>query len=149
MHDFQGEFLLPYSVEKVFEFHSQPVNLQRMFPEDAQAKMVDAPEELATGSEFELHLKVSGLGQQLRFRVTEFAPPNRIVDEQIKGPFKKWIESHHFKPTDGGTLLVYEVNFVPPGGMLGMMVTPARVLAHLEESMPFREQRTRELLADF
>lgn len=147
MPEYKAEFLLPHTPQAVFEFHSSTSNLLRMIPEDNRPELVDGPQRLATGAEFELKVTTFGVAQQLRFKVTRFEEPHVIVDEQLKGPFRAWVQTHRFEASpEGGTRLLYRVEFEPPGGLLGFVVTSARVIEHLAQTLPYREQRTRELL---
>jgi ligand-binding SRPBCC domain-containing protein len=147
MPEFKADFLLPQSPQAVFEFHANTANLLRMIPEHNRPELVAGPATLTSGSEFELKVTTFGVIQQLRFKVTRFESPRLIVDEQLKGPFRSWVQTHEFEPAaNGGTRLVYRVEFEPPGGMLGFVVTAPRVIAQLEQTLPIREQRTRELL---
>jgi ligand-binding SRPBCC domain-containing protein len=41
------------------------------------------------------------------------------VDEQIKGPYTKWIHTHKFIPCRNGTLMFDEVIYKVPFGFLG------------------------------
>jgi len=147
MPDFQAEFLLPQTVEVVFEFHSNTANLLRMIPQENKPELLEGPAQLSSGAEFELKVSTFGLAQLLRFKVIDFADPHKIASEQLKGPFRSWRETHHFESVNGGgTRLLYRVDFEPPGGMLGFVVTSSRVIEHLQKLWPYRQQRTLELL---
>jgi ligand-binding SRPBCC domain-containing protein len=148
MPEFKADFHLPQTPQAVFEFHASTSNLLRMIPEDNKPELVAGPARLANGAEFELKVTTFGVLQQLRFKVTRFDEPNVIVDQQMKGPFREWVQTHRFEAApEGGTRLLYCVQFEPPGGLLGFVVTAPRVIAHLEQTLSIRERRTRELLA--
>ena len=147
MAEFQAELVFNHPVAVVFDFHITPANLVRLLPSDTPAQLVEAPLKLELDQEFELQVIVWGISQQLRYRVLDCSDPHQLITQQIKGPFRAWREVHRFQPTEqGGTRLQYAVQFEPPGGMLGLMMNAKKVVANLEKVIPYRQQRTQELL---
>jgi ligand-binding SRPBCC domain-containing protein len=47
---------------------------------------------------------------------TAYDKDRLFVDEQIKGPFAKWVHRHEFEDTDGKTRLTDRVEYQLPGG---------------------------------
>ncbi|WP_423183107.1 SRPBCC family protein [Arthrobacter sp. NyZ413] len=54
-------------------------------------------------------------------RITEFHFPDSFTDEQVRGPFRFFRHVHRFIPDDGGTLMVDEVEFAAPFGVVGRL----------------------------
>ncbi len=50
--------------------------------------------------------------------ITEWEPPFRFTDSQIRGPYKQWVHRHLFEETADGTAVTDEVTYRPPGGAL-------------------------------
>lgn len=147
MPEFSAELTFTQPIETVFAFHTRPKNLAMMIPGGSSVELAEAPELLVAGAEMEFKVSAMGFTQRLRMKVLEFAQPTIIIDEQIKGPFKSWRQTHRFETAkDGGTNLIYAVQFEPPGGMLGMLVTEKKILDGLKKAIPLRQYRTRELL---
>ncbi|WP_040493476.1 SRPBCC family protein [Ilumatobacter nonamiensis] len=66
--------------------------------------------------------------------ITEWDRPHRFVDEQHKGPFKKFRHEHEFIPVPNGTQMIDYVEFTAPFGPLGWVaehVVLDRYLRHL------------------
>ncbi|HEY1065311.1 MAG TPA: SRPBCC family protein [Pirellulales bacterium] len=148
MPHFRAELTFPFPLERVFRFHARPENLADMAPPGAEVTVVERPSSLIVGAELELKIGLYGMSQNVRLRIVDVDEPRLLVDEQVKGPFQKWRQRHLFTRTpDGGTHLTYEVEFEPPKGMLGFVITADRVLDGLQSAMPAREKRTREMLA--
>lgn len=53
--------------------------------------------------------------------ITEYEYPARFVDEQQRGPFRRWWHAHEFAATDGGTRMIDVVEFRSPLGPAGAM----------------------------
>jgi ligand-binding SRPBCC domain-containing protein len=63
-----------------------------------------------------------GLRWRMTSRITALDPPGYFVDEQVKGPFKRWHHAHYFEPDgDGGTLMRDVIDFAAPLGPLGII----------------------------
>jgi ligand-binding SRPBCC domain-containing protein len=87
-----------------------------------------------------------GIPQRLESEVTVFEPDVLFADEQRAGPFRKWVHSHRFEAVDGGTRVRDEIEFEPPGGLLGLVVTAAFIQRDLERAFAYRRQKLEELL---
>jgi ligand-binding SRPBCC domain-containing protein len=60
--------------------------------------------------------------QRLTSKITAFDRPRMFVDEMQRGAFKRWHHTHLFEARDGGTLMVDEVEYASPLGLLGKFV---------------------------
>lgn len=57
--------------------------------------------------------------QRLTSRITAMERPRMFVDEMQRGAFKRWHHLHTFEPRDRGTLMLDEVDYQSPLGLLG------------------------------
>ena len=57
--------------------------------------------------------------QRLTSRITEFERPRMFVDEMQRGAFKSLRHLHLFEPKNGGTLMIDEMTYTSPFGLLG------------------------------
>ncbi len=55
-------------------------------------------------------------------RVTELDRPHRFVDEQVRGPFRRFRHVHQFRETGAGTEMVDRLRFDAPLGPIGDVV---------------------------
>jgi ligand-binding SRPBCC domain-containing protein len=53
--------------------------------------------------------------------ITAYEYPVRFVDDQRRGPFRRWRHEHTFAAADGGTRMVDVVEFRSPLGPAGAM----------------------------
>jgi ligand-binding SRPBCC domain-containing protein len=74
------------------------------------------------------------MGIQMRWMslISEYKPPFRFVDEQVKGPYTFWHHTHTFTEVDGGTLIGDEVRYAMPFGIIGSLVQRLAVNRQLE-----------------
>ena len=79
--------------------------------------------------------------------VVELVEPERIVEEQVRGPLGRWRHELHFRAAgDALTEVSERIDYEPPGGLLGLTLTPGVIEAELAEAFAWRQARVRELL---
>jgi ligand-binding SRPBCC domain-containing protein len=132
----------------VFAFFCETANLVRTLPPELNLQLVAAPDRLHLGALLTLQGRRWGVRQTVRSEITAFEPFTLFIDEQREGPFGKWIHRHRFEAANGGTRMVDQIEFEPPGGLLGLLVTADFVLKDLEWILGYRAQKLRELLGD-
>src|SRR5262249_9944942 len=131
---------------KVFEFIVQPKNLALVTPPDFPMELVDPPERIAKGVRLTARVSRFGISQDVVSEVTDFKEGVGWTDAQVSGPLKKFVHSHRLEPTPTGTRMYDRVEFEAPGGLLGFVVTNAKIAKELERTFEYRTQRFRELL---
>lgn len=60
--------------------------------------------------------------QRLTSKIVACARPSMFVDEMQRGAFKRWRHTHHFVAQSHGTLMIDDVDFAAPLGVLGWLV---------------------------
>jgi ligand-binding SRPBCC domain-containing protein len=149
MADFQESVVLPRDRETSFRFLRQPANFLKMFPEDVTRNLdVKLPDTLKKGAVLELNLKVMGQHFHIVHEIIDFAENEKIVAQQMKGPFKLWIHQQLFTdaPQDE-TLLKNVIQFEPPGGLMGFIVTRKLITEQLTKWIGHGHELLRESLA--
>lgn len=63
-----------------------------------------------------------GLRLRLTSKIIAYERPSMFVDEMLRGPFKRWHHKHVFETQDGETLMIDEVNYASPFGVIGQLV---------------------------
>jgi ligand-binding SRPBCC domain-containing protein len=138
MGSYRAEVLLAAPAEAIFDFLIRPENVIRVTAPNAGLKPVSSPDVLEQGSRIELELSGYGPPQRFLYEVTEFLRPDRFTETLVKGPLKAFQHEHLFETTSNGTLVSDRVEFQPPGGMLGFLVTEDRIRQGLQHGLKFR-----------
>lgn len=133
--------------EKAWDFLVRPANLKLITPPDVGLHLVEAPEVLSLGSK--LLFKVQGWGQVQQFlhEITAFDEQKQISEKMIKGLFGRWEHDHVLtENANGETVITDRIEFEPPSGLLGFLVTRKKILEYLEDGFDHRRGQLTKLL---
>lgn len=145
---FESSVVLACPQERAFDFLIRPDNLVKMVPPDVGLAIVKAPETLDLGDRLEF--KIQAFGQVLNFvhEIIAFEAHSRLSEKQIKGLFGRWVQEQTLSSTpEGGSSVAVHVEFEPPSGLLGFLVTKAKILEYLEAGFEHRHAAMQKLLA--
>jgi ligand-binding SRPBCC domain-containing protein len=139
---------LPFPAARVFDFCSKPASLLNVTPPALQLAIENAPEILALGTRLTLVSRRWGLRYRSVLEVVVFDPNRCFVEQQREGAFGRWQHTHRFEELANGTSqLVDDIDYEPPGGMLGLMVTPEVVERELGEYIRYRNEKLTAILS--
>ncbi len=146
MANFEDRVTIQRTVEDVFDFFSVTRNHEKITEGHLGVVFTQAPERFERGSL--LHFDIQGLGQvqSVIYEIIEFERPLRYLERQIEGPMKKWIHEHLFIPEGDATVVIDKVQFEPPGGLIGLLVSESRILDSLENGIFSRNQALKQIL---
>ncbi len=135
----------------VFEFHLHPKNIGKVNPSWIRVVSLEGPEKVAQGDILKLKVASFGLPQSWDVKVVaveDFSgnpAKASILDEAVRGPFPFWRHLHEFwHAPDGTTGLVDRVEFLPPGGVAGVILIPA-IRWMLRKMFQARHEATKRL----
>jgi ligand-binding SRPBCC domain-containing protein len=81
------------------------------------------------------HARHFGIGFRMTSAITEYQYPDRFVDEQLRGPFRRWWHEHTFTTAaNGDTVMTDIARYQSPLGPLGTIADRLvldRYMAHL------------------
>lgn len=144
---FETSLVLNAPLERVFDFAIRPENIARISPPVLGLRFVNPPDEYKLGSKFEFKVQAWGTVQTSHFEIVEFDRPNLFVEIQLKGPMKSWRHEHRFASNaEGHTVVSNRIEFAPPGGLVGMLVTESKILDSMEDGFFHRHQQLKKLL---
>jgi len=134
---------VPRPIDEVFDFFGNAANLEQMTPPWVGFKILTPqPIEMRAGSLIDYRISLHGLPLRWRTEITTWKPPFEFVDEQLKGPYRRWHHRHTFESRDGGTLVGDEVTYDVVGGAL---VNRLFVAGDVKKIFAFREEALRRL----
>jgi ligand-binding SRPBCC domain-containing protein len=135
-------------IAEVFDFFIRPANLIATSPPELNLRLVSGPEQVSLGARVKVQGGAWGVSLTVENEITAFEAPHLFTDEQRQGPLGKWAHTHRFEETPGGTRVIDHIEFSPPTGMLGMLVTESLLEKELNGIFEYREKKIRELLGD-
>src|SRR5262245_56426898 len=116
-HLFTAELWLPQPPDEVFRFFANAWNLDALTPRWLNFEMLTpAPIVLQRDVLLDYRLRLRGIPFHWKSKITAWEPPNRFIDEQVRGPYRRWIHEHSFTAANGGTLCGDRVQYAVPGG---------------------------------
>ena len=143
MFHFEDELLLPRSRDEVFPFFADARNLSEITPPWVQFQVLTpAPIVMQPGALIDYRIRVHGLPIRWRTEITEWNPPHRFVDVQLRGPYTLWHHTHMFEEKDGGTLCNDKVTYRPRGGAI---INRLFVRKDVQRIFAYRRKRLLEL----
>jgi ligand-binding SRPBCC domain-containing protein len=115
----RAECIVPRSIDEVFAFFADAMNLERITPPSVRFRVVTPlPITMRKGVLIDYKLRVRGLPMRWQSEITAWEPQRRFIDEQRRGPYKFWRHEHCFEECEGGTRMTDEVRYGVPGGRL-------------------------------
>ena len=138
-HKFRASATLPVPRERVFPFFADPGNLERITPPELRFRIVTPGVEMREGAHIRYTLALFGVRFQWLTRIAVWDPPHRFVDEQLRGPYKRWVHTHLFTPQGTGTVIDDEVDYALPIQPFGELAAP---LVHAQVRRIFRYRAT-------
>ncbi len=114
------EMVVRFPIEVVFGFFSDAQNLEAITPPWVNFKILtEMPVQLRQGSLLDYSIRLHGIPIKWRTEICEWNAPHYFVDQQLRGPYKKWYHEHSFVDLGDGTTLVRDkVHYNPRGGSL-------------------------------
>ncbi len=115
---------LPISIDKAWEFFSNPQNLLKITPPDMKFELLT---ELSSQPILEGMLINYTVRPLLNIplgwttKITHVNAPHSFSDIQLKGPYKLWNHTHTFTTTPTGVLMTDKIEYALPLGILGQL----------------------------
>lgn len=132
----------------MFEFFAAADNLERITPPAMRFQILTPlPIEMKAGTLIDYKLHINGVPARWRTLIPVWEPPYRFIDEQIKGPYKRWVHTHEFEEQNGITVMRDHVEYELPLVPLGELAYPF-VRYQVGVIFRYREKRIREIFED-
>jgi ligand-binding SRPBCC domain-containing protein len=121
---------LPLARERVFPFFADAANLQVLTPPELGFEIVTPPPiVMAEGTLIRCRLRLLGVRFLWTTRIAVWDPPRQFVDEQLEGPYRRWVHKHLLVETSFGTRVHDSVTYELPWFPISELAAP---LVHLQ-----------------
>ena len=139
---------LPVGDNKAFDYHERPGALGRLIPPWKKVQVEASDHSLCEGSTVILRIKVGPKTVRWIAQHTDYDPPHRFKDTQLKGPFRHWEHEHRMQNSSGDHCeLCDDISYRLPLGELGRLLGGRLVRKELESMFAYRHRVTRDDLA--
>lgn len=119
IHTFTTELWLPVPRAALFSFYADAHNLEVITPPWLNFEILTpGPIDMRPGARIDYRLRVRWVPVRWQSEITVWEPASRFVDEQRRGPYRRWVHTHTFIEQDCGTLCHDHVEYAVPGGRL-------------------------------
>ena len=142
---------LPISVEKAWDFLSDPGNLRNITPDYMGFKILEGAEEKMYAGQIIKYTVTPVLGIPLGWvtEITHVRDNEYFVDEQRFGPYRLWHHKHFIKAISGGVEMIDIVDYKLPFGILGRIAHPLFVKRQLNQIFNYRYNKLIELFGAY
>jgi ligand-binding SRPBCC domain-containing protein len=135
----QQKIALP--LEQVFSFFERPENLAKLTPPSLGFQILTpSPIEMKSGCLIDYIVRIMGLPVRWTTLITDYDPPHRFADVQLKGPYSYWHHTHLFEAVEGGTVMTDTVRYALPFGWLGRIAQALAVKGQLRRIFHYRSE---------
>lgn len=139
IHMLKQEQRIEAPLEQVFPFFSRPENLERLTPRALGFQVLTpSPIPMHVGAIIDYVVSLNGLPMRWTTAISEYDPPFRFVDVQLKGPYSFWHHTHTFEDLGEATLVRDEVHYALPAGPLGEIAHALMVRRQLNGIFDYR-----------
>jgi len=139
---------MPISLERAWDYFSNPVNLQAITPDNMGFKVISKHhgDKMYAGQIIEYTVKpVLGISIYWMTEITQVKDKEYFIDEQRFGPYSLWHHQHHFKEIPGGVEMTDIVHYKNPLSFLGNIANALFVKNKLKSIFDYRYKKVEEL----
>ncbi len=138
--------ILDCSAGMLRTFLGRTANLPQISDPDLELEILSAPEFVTVGQRIEFRITAYGFKQRATHEYVT-VEELQIIEDQIEGPLRAWKHMQQIEVIAASQCrLTDHVEFQPPGGMLGYLLTEANVLASIKDGMQIRYDALSEII---
>lgn len=144
MSRFRRRTPLPFPPEEVFAWHERAGALRRLIPPWESVRLRERTGTIRSGDRTVLEVRVGPFPVTWVARHRDYAEGRRFADEQLEGPFRRWVHTHRFLPAEGGgSVLEDDIAYRLPGAPVSGVLLGGAVQRRLARTFRWRHERTR------
>tara|TARA_B100001540_G_C15808197_1_gene643116 strand:- start:560 stop:1015 length:456 start_codon:yes stop_codon:yes gene_type:complete len=134
--------LLQKDIKTIWNFISNPYNLEKITPKDMSFEIISKNLEKEIYPEMIIKYKVAPfLKIKMKWvtKITEVQSEKKFIDKQIKGPYSFWEHEHILEKHEKGTMMYDVIKYKPPLGLIGSLCNFLFIKNKLNGIFNFRE----------
>jgi ligand-binding SRPBCC domain-containing protein len=141
---FTARSIIRTTPEQLFAFHELPNAFLRLLPPGEKIRVIQSAPSLEVGSRTIVDIRIGGIYVRFESLHTAYDPPHSFEDQQVRGPFRSWRHRHIVEPHPDGAMLIDDIEYTPPFGLLGRAVDAIVIKPRLRKVFAFRHRVTRD-----
>ena len=135
--------------DEVFAFFADARNLEEITPSWLGFRILSMrPNPISQGTMIDYRLRLHGIPFYWRTEICEWNPSQCFVEEQTKGPYKRWRHTHRFEAHRGRTKMIDEVQYSLSFGVLGRIVRALNVGGEVSRIFGYRRLQIDSLFSE-
>ncbi len=138
--------ILKCSAAELRAFLGRTANLPHISDPDLELEILSAPEIVTLGKRIEFRITAYGFKQRATHEYVT-VEELQITEDQVEGPLRAWKHAQQIEIIGASQCrLIDRVEFEPPGGMLGYLLTGDKVLAAIQDGMQIRYEALNDII---
>lgn len=131
-------------VEELFQWHDRGMAFERLAPPWEKMRILERSGGIQDGGKVVLEIRQGPFPSKWTAVHRDYIEGKQFVDEQVSGPFAKWVHTHQTLP-DGpnASILKDHIEYQAPFGPLGSLAS-GFIRRKIERTFTFRHCRTRQ-----
>ncbi len=147
---FERKTRIEVPVKELFNWHNRPRVFERLTPPWEKVKIIEKGDGIKDGSRVVLEMKQGPFRRRWVAIHNNYVEGTQFADEQVQGPFAKWVHLHQFLPeTDSASILIDHIDYKAPLGFIGQLVAGRFIFKTLDRLFSFRHTRTQNDLGRY
>lgn len=134
---------LPCSADMAFAWHERPGAFERLTPPWEHAEVVERSGGIKDGGRVVVRVGAP-VGLRWVARHRDYQAGRQFVDEQVEGPFARWVHLHRFEPDGPSACIITDrIDYTPPLGAVGAAGEPFLIRPRLQRMLGYRHELLR------
>ena len=142
----RAQMTVDLPIDVVFDFFADAMELERITPPWLNfSVLTPQPIIMRQGLLLDYRLQIRRIPIFWTTEISEWDRPIRFVDQQLRGPYRRWYHENTFEELNGQTIVRDDVHYIPRGGRL---IHQLFVKPDLEKIFRFRQDKLSEIFAE-
>jgi uncharacterized protein (TIGR01777 family) len=142
---FEKETKIEVPAQELFDWHKREMAFERLAPPWEKVRVVERTGGIQDGGRVVLEMKQGPLNRRWVAVHRDYIEGKQFVDEQVEGPFAKWVHTHKtLAETGPSSVLKDHIDYQAPLGPLGSIVAGGYIRSKVARTFEFRHGRTRQ-----